>query len=205
MNSLNKFFFLLILFFFQNNSFAIPIKNIDITGNKRISDETIIVFSSLKINDNLEPEDINDLLKRLYETNFFENIEISFVDQSLKIIVKEYPIIEKISYNGIKSKTLKNKVLNNLRLRDRSSYNEILAQDDKKQILELLRNEGYLFSTIDILKTEFLDNKINLEYLINLNNKGKVKKITFLGDKIFKDKELRNVIVSEEYKYFKFI
>ena len=205
MNSLNKFFFLLILFFFQNNSFAIPIKNIDITGNKRISDETIIVFSSLKINDNLEPEDINDLLKRLYETNFFENIEISFVDQSLKIIVKEYPIIEKISYNGIKSKTLKNKVLNNLRLRDRSSYNEILAQDDKKQILELLRNEGYLFSTIDILKTEFLDNKINLEYLINLNNKGKVKKITFLGDKIFKDKELRNVIVSEEYKFWKFI
>jgi len=205
MNSFNKFFFLLVLFLFEINSFAAPIKDINISGNERISDETIIVFSSLKINDDLEPEDINDLLKRLYETNFFENIEISFKDQSLKIIVQEYPIIEKISYNGIKSKTLRNKVLKNLRLRDRSSYNKILAQEDRKQILELLGNEGYLFSTIDILKTELSDNRINLEYIINLNKKGKVKKITFLGEKIFKDKELRNVIVSEEYKFWKFI
>ena len=42
-------------------------------------------------------------------------------------------------------------------------------------------------------------------YDINLGEKAKISKITFTGNKIFKDKKLRNVIASEEYKFWKFI
>ena len=49
------------------------------------------------------------------------------------------------------------------------------------------------------------DNKINLTYNISLGEKAKIKKISFIGDKIFKDKKLKGVILSEEYKPWKFL
>ena len=41
--------------------------------------------------------------------------------------------------------------------------------------------------------------------ILNLGEKAKIKKIVFLGEKIFKDKRLKEVIVSEEHKFWKFI
>ena len=41
--------------------------------------------------------------------------------------------------------------------------------------------------------------------MLKLGDKAKIKKISFIGDKIFKDRKLRSVIVSEEYKFWKFI
>ena len=50
---------------------------------------------------------------------------------------------------------------------------------------------GYYFSEIDISIEELQDNKINLTYNISLGNKAKIKKISFIGNKIFKDKKLK--------------
>ena len=124
---------------------------------------------------------------------------------TLTIKVDENPIIENISYNGIKSKSLKEKLTNNLKLSSRSSYNEILLNDDKKAIILKLKELGYYFSEVEIDLIELNDNKINLAFNIELGNKAKIKKINFIGNKVFKDSKLRNLIVSEEYKFWKII
>ena len=54
---------------------------------------------------------INDIIKNLYETNFFKNINITFKDNILSIILEENPLIQNITYNGIKSKSLRNNIL----------------------------------------------------------------------------------------------
>ena len=38
-----------------------------------------------------------------------------------------------------------------------------------------------------------------------MGEKAKIQKISFIGNKIFKDRKLRRVIMSEEYKFWKFI
>ena len=45
----------------------------------------------------------------------------------------------------------------------------------------------------------------DLIHSIDLGKKGKIKKINFLGDKIFKNGKLQSLIISEEYKFWKFI
>ena len=67
-----------------------------------------------------------------------------------------------------------------------------------------LKELGYYFSKIDI-KTKLDNNKINLIFDIDLGDKAKIKKITFLGDKKFKDGKLKSLIISEEYKFWKII
>ena len=61
------------------------------------------------------------------------------------------------------------------------------------------------FSKIETFTEEKKDNKIDVRYEISLGEKAKIKKITFVGDKIFKDRKLINIIISEEYKFWKII
>ena len=44
------------------------VKNIEILGNERVSNETILMFSDVSINDDLTENRINSILKSLYET-----------------------------------------------------------------------------------------------------------------------------------------
>ena len=67
------------------------------------------MFAKTNVNDDLKINDINLILKALYESNFFDDVSVELNSNILKIIVKENPIIENITFNGIKSKTLKDK------------------------------------------------------------------------------------------------
>ena len=185
--------------------FAEVVEKIEIQGNERISKETILLFSKTNIKDDLNSNDINEILKNLYDSNFFLDVSVEFKSKILTILVDENPIIENITYNGIKSKTLKEKITKDLKLLSRSSYNEILLNEDKKRIKLSLKDSGYYFSNIDIELAELGDKKVNIIFDINLGPKAKIKKITFIGDKKFKDGKLRSLIVSEEYKFWKII
>jgi outer membrane protein insertion porin family len=94
------------LFIFLNYSFADVLNKIEITGNDRISDETIKLFISVDLKDKINDVKINNVLKDLYETNYFKDISVKFKNQTLSINVVENPIIENLNYNGIKSKRI---------------------------------------------------------------------------------------------------
>ena len=63
---------LIALLFLTLSSFAEIIENIEITGNKRLSKESILVFTKIDLNTNYESNDLNNILKNLYDTNFFK-------------------------------------------------------------------------------------------------------------------------------------
>ena len=77
--TLIKLFLTFIFLLVFNNSFADILKKIEVKGNKRISDETIKVYGEIKINKDYKDDDINKILKRLYETNFFSYFHFVFL------------------------------------------------------------------------------------------------------------------------------
>ena len=85
-----KFFHISILFFtvFVSNAFSEIITKVKVTGNDRITLESIIVFGDIKMGDNYESPDINSLIKKLYETNFFTDIKVKLTAGELIINVK---------------------------------------------------------------------------------------------------------------------
>ena len=207
MKSIIFFFklFFTILLFFSNTAFSKTLNKIEITGNDRISNETIKLFIQVDINDQINENTLNDILKDLYETNFFEEVSLKFVNQILSIAVKENPIIENIFYKGIKSKRIIEILKQATVIKSRSSYNESLLKKEKLQIENALKNLGYYNSDLEIFIDKSENNLVNITYNIDLGKKSKIKKITFIGNKIFKDKKLRNIITSSEYKFWKVI
>ena len=202
-----KLFFFLIIFqiCFISIGKSQTIKEIEIIGNERISKETIIMFSTVSIPENITQNKLNTILKELYKTNYFKDVNVKLSKEKIIITVSENPIIENINFEGIKSKTLKEKALKNTKLKSRSSYNEFLIKDDKDSIISSLKNLGYYQSKVDVFVEELSNNKVNIDFKINIGSKAKIKKITFVGNKIFKDSKLKNIILSEEYKFWKFI
>ena len=47
------------------------IEKIEIDGNIRVNKETIKMFSGINIGEDLSNNDLNNVLKKLYDTNFF--------------------------------------------------------------------------------------------------------------------------------------
>ena len=204
---INKIGLILILFLiiFTSMLRAEIIDEINIEGNQLISTDTIKMFSSVSVKDDLSENDLNQILKRLYSTDFFDTVSVKIQNKVLIITVKENPIIQNINYEGIKSSEMLDGLKKNIILKNRSSFNEILLEKDRERIKNFLKNKGYYFSEIEILIDELEDNIINLTYNISLGEKAKIRKITFIGNKIFKDKKLKSVILSEEYKPWKFL
>ena len=198
---LTSFFFIL----FTTISFSEIINKFEISGNERIPDETIKMFSGVRLGEDINSNNLNDILKNIYESNFFKDVKVSINENVLSINVKENPLIENIELKGIKAKKIIKAVKNDLKLKERSSYNEVLISEDKNKIINDLKLLGYYFAKVDVIIETIEDNKINLTYDIELGEKAKIQKISFIGDKVFKDRKLRGVIISEEYKFWKFI
>ena len=196
----------LIIILLASISFAEIITSVKIEGNKRISKQSIIVFGKVNIGENYTQDDLNIILKRIYGTKFFKKINLDIKDSILTITVDENPIIETVEINGIKNKKLTDFLLENISLQNRKSYIESSFVSDLNLIKNIIKSSGYYFAKID---TKSLLNKsqnsITLIYDIDLGEKAKINEIQFLGDKKVKDRKLKNVITSEETKFWKFI
>ena len=196
------FIFLMLL---SSKAISNTIDKIEITGNDRITDETIRLFISVSKNDEINDIELNNILNDLYETNFFKNIVVNFKDQILLINVEENPIIENVNYNGIKSNRILDLIKQDTFIKSRSSFNENLLKKEKLKIENILKNLGYYNSNLEILVEETKNNLVIITYNIDLGKKSKIKKITFIGNKVFKDKKLHRIITSSEFKFWKFI
>ena len=137
MSKLKLFLFVFVVLFLSVKSvFSEIVNKIIIDGNDRVPTETIIIFSNVKIGNNIDNNELNKIIERIYSSNFFENISTNFENNILTIKVKEYPIIGDIKLNGIKSNSIKETLISNLNLKSRSSLNEFLLEKDKEGIID---------------------------------------------------------------------
>ena len=87
-------YFFIFIIFFSSNLFAENVSKIEISGNKRISKDTILVLGDIDPGSDYSEISLNESLKKLYETDFFKNINYDLSDGLLTIVVEENPVIE---------------------------------------------------------------------------------------------------------------
>ena len=195
-------FFLFILINFSNSEI---IDDIKVDGNKRISTETIKIFTELELNKDYSLNELNDVVKKLYITNYFKNINIKISNNTLYIVVTENPIVQSLKFDGVKNKRILEVLRDKTLIKEKSPFIENKVKRDVEIVNNILRTNGYYFAKVASKFIENENNTIDLIFDIDLGDKAFIKKITFIGDKKFKDNKLRKIIVSEETKFWKFI
>ena len=196
---------LFIIFLPVNYSHAEKIKEFKIVGNERLANETIVLFSELNIGDDIDQNIINLSFKKLFETNYFKNLKINFENGIIFIEVIENPIIQSIQINGVKKKSLLDELEKITKKTEKYPFIESNILEQKNLLTNIVRSDGFYFAKIETKYTETNNNSIDITYNINLGERAKIKKIDFIGNKVFKNNKLRNIIISEEAKPWKFI
>ncbi len=196
---------LLILIFISISANSEIINKIEVSGNKRVSSETIKIFSEVELNSDLSTKELNSILKKLYSTNFFSNVEVNVKKNILYISVTENPVIQTLKFEGVKNKRIVKLLKEQVEMREKSSFIESKVKIDEEKINNILRTNGYYFSKVNPKLIKNANNTVDLIFNIDLGDKAYIKKITFIGDKKIKENKLKKVIVSEEAKFWKFV
>ena len=198
-------FYISIFFLFFFNLSAEIIQKLEVKGNSRISVETIRVYGEITLGNEYSNFELNEVLKNLYKTEFFEDIQLSLTNGTLNITVEEYPIINSIIFEGEKSNKVKKSVMEKLNLREKQSFIESKLSQDITLIKKIYATIGFNFADVEPKIQKFDNNLVNLVYILDKGKKTDISEINFIGDKKVKDKRLRDVIVSEENKFWKFL
>ena len=193
------------LMFLNFNAHSEVVDKVKIQGNERISSETIMIFGDILIGKDYDTSDISLLIKKLYETTFFSNISVELKNNNLTLIVKENPIINEVIFKGEKAKKFKEKIRELIVLKEKNSYVGGNLKADINLIKSFYRSLGFYFVKIEAEVQNLTNNRVNLVYTLNKGEKAKIAKIYFLGDKKIRDKKLRDIITSQENKFWKFI
>ena len=203
---MRKLFIIFLLLIFQNTLLnAEIIKKVQITGNKRVSDETVMIYGEININQNYTEKDINSVLQNLYKTNFFENVDLEFSNGVLKVNLVEYPIINNLIILGEVSNKYQESIRKIIGLREKDSFIENRLKQDIEKIKKLYAGIGFNLVNIDTKIKKIDERNVDLIFEIDKGQLTKIKKISFVGDKKIREKRLRDVIASEENKFWKVI
>ena len=197
--------FIVLLIFKVNLAVADVVNEIKIFGNNRVSNQTIINFSEIKIGTEISSKELNSSLKKLYDTNFFELVELKLDNSVLSIEVSEYPVIQEIIIKGVKANKNIKRIKDNMILKEKNPFIESKVKNDLNRMLNVFKKSGFYFVEIDTKIEKNSNDTVNIIFDIDQGDKATIDQIKFIGDKRFKDRKLRSVITSEEDKFWKFI
>ena len=198
-------YFFIFIIFFSSKIFAENVSKIEISGNKRVSDETIIIYGDIKLNKDYQENDLNVILKNLYSTDFFEDIKINLENNILYINLKEYPVISQLILIGEDSKRIRDQITKIISSKEKRSFIKSKISKDVELIRKLYSSIGSNNSKIEPKIKKLDDNNLDLIIELAKGSITKISSIKFIGDKKIRDQRLRDVIASEEDNFWKVI
>ena len=189
------------LFFLTNNSFS-EIKKVVTVGNARVSSNTIESLVDKKVS-NVDSFYINNLTKKIYDTDFFSDVKISYSQDILTITVSENAVVNFFYINGLKDDDL-DKVNKIVSLKENAIFSASKLKKDVEIIKEYFKSAGYYTASVDPEVIKISNNQINLILNIDKKDSSKIKNIYFIGNKFFSSSQLADVITSTEDGWWKF-
>ena len=199
-----KALFLLLFSANISNSLAdsFNLKKIEIIGEQRLSESFIKKFVPNLKDGIINNQELNNLTKKLYMTGFFSNVELKIIENTLKITVKELPIINAVSFSG-------NDFLNDDQLNGIVSIapREIFNKEILNLAIERIRSEyqksGRYLAEVNVKKNDLSKGRINLNFEIKEGMPLVVKNINFSGNEVFSDSVLKSKLSTKEDAWYK--
>ena len=195
----------LIIFLFFSIANGEIVEKIEINGNKRVSEETVKLYGDIETKKDYQDKDLNDIVNKLYSTDFFEDVQVELSNNILKINLKEYPIINQLVIIGEKSNRYTEEIKKQIKLKEKRSFIKAYLAKDIEKIKTLYSTLGYNSSKVEA-KFKKIDND-NFDLLIKIDRgeRTKISKISFLGNQNIRNNRLKDIIASEEDKFWKII
>lgn len=179
------------------------IRQVTVSGNERVEPETIASYLTVRTGDPFDPAQLDVSLKNLFATGLFSDVELTEQGGVLIVRVVENPIINRIIFEG--NKKLDNQELaEEVRLRPRQVFTRARVKADVQRMLVLYQRSGRFAAIIEPKVVQQEQNRVDLVFEIQEGPKTKVSSINFLGNKVYGDGDLKDVLATKEARWWKF-
>ncbi len=184
------------------------IDRIEIRGLKKVEKEAVLERIGSKVDIVLDNYLLKKDIEKIYSMKYFNKVEAhhELIDKKNVLIfqLKEKPIITKISFkgnDGLGEDDLKGVV----KTKVFSILDSNAIKNDAQALLKHYEEKGYFLASIE--SEEKVINEENVELVFNIKeyDKVKVKKISFLGNRAFKDEEIKSILQTQEDSLFSFM
>ena len=177
----------------QSYSFS----NVVIEGNDRIEPATILKFAGISRGQSVSAGQLNDAYQRIVNSGLFEKVDLVPQGGTLKIVVKEYPTINVVAFEG--NRRIKDEVLTGLvKSQSRRVFSPAQADEDARAIAEAYAQSGRYAARVEPRAIVRDGGRVDLVFEITEGKSTEIERLSFTGNRAFSDRRLRQVLANKQ-------
>ena len=178
------------------------IEFVRVEGTQRVEEETVLAYMLVREGLKDEADLVDQSVKTLFSSGLFADVTIRREDKGLVVTVVENPIVNRVSFEGnsaIRDETLSKEGI----LSARQIYTRAKVQDDVERQIEIYRRSGRFAVRIEPKVIQLPQNRVDLIFEISEGPTTGVRAINFIGNRVFSDNELRDIVLTRESRWWR--
>ncbi len=188
---------------FVSSAYAATISRVLVEGRQRVEDDTVAAYLQLGPGDPFDPIRVDESIKSLFDSGLFSDVRITQRGTVMIVRVVENPLINVVNFEG-NSQVTDDALSKEVEVRERMIFTKARVQSDTRRILALYQREGYYNVRVAPKLIRLQDNRVNLVFDIVEGDETVIRNIEFDGNNSFSDNDLRGVIATKEYSWWRF-
>ena len=177
---------------------------IGVEGNRRVEASTIRSYFKPGPSGRLDELAIDAGYKALIATGLFQDVRISQAGGRLTVTVTENPVINRIAFEG-NSRIKEEQFKAEIQSKERGTLSRPSVQADVQRMAEVYRRTGRFDITIEPKIIELPNNRVDLVFEIDEGGKTGIRTIEFIGNRIYSDYRLADVIKTSKTSFLSFL
>ena len=184
----------------QSYSFS----TVAVEGNRQIDAESVANFARIPRNRALSAAELNAAYQRVAATGFFRSVDFVPSGNRLVIRVEEYPILNIVNFEG--NRRVNDDILREVVVsRPGRVFSPSQAEADATAIAEIYAAQGRLAARVNPRLIERSDGRVDLAFEIAEGRVVEIDRISFVGNRSFSDRRLRNALQTSQAGVLSFL
>jgi len=181
---------------------GVKVTSIEIRGNKRIELPAIAGRLTLKPGDPYTPENVRGQIKILYETGFFEDVQLETESgaggMALTFLVREKPFITEIVFDG-NQELSDDKLKEKITIKNQAFLDQPQAKESAEKIRLAYQEDGYFNCRVTPIVQTLDEDRKRLTFFVKEGDKARVKTVNFEGLHAATKDEMFKVMATREW------
>ena len=174
------------------------VNEVRVQGSLRIEEDAIRLSIQAEEGQPFDQEIVDRDVKAIYRMGFFDDVTVDFSSEGvLTYTVTERPYIKQVEILG-NDKVSTEEIDAALGMRPRTALDTGRLQEGLQRVLRLYSEAGHVNTRVDYTLTPVENNQTIVTLEVVEGKTLLIKKITFEGNKVFADDELKDVMQTKE-------
>ncbi len=168
------------------------IADVRVEGIQRISAGTVFSYLPVTVGSRITPADYPNIIRSLFQTGFFADVQLRREGNVLVIVVDERPAISEVTLEGnrdISTTDLQTR-LRELGLREGEVFNQALLDRVQQALFDLYFARGKYAVRIEPQVRPLVRNRVGINFVIEEGIRARVREIKIIGANAFSERQL---------------